>query len=241
MDSTLKSTPISSTYFNWDEVNNFNGYDMPWLGSNSFLPANLMNDHKKEDGWELLFSNLDQSTYTVQRYFGLYNKYLGILRVFYLNTENDHSAQKFCMALMVNGNTKMLNFEQTVNMTFHNSLNILTSFQNPSVIKTSPVIISNSITPTNGYCKSAWYGMEYDLMYEDISNTDDVYLRFFPFAINIEELTFTTNTSGSIDGSITGTISVVPSGNSSTFGGVDLDLSNSATRVDNTNNNISGA
>ena len=57
----------------------------PWAtaGSISSIPSAIAYDVKKADGWEMAFSLLNTRPYESANYFGLYNRNLGILRVFF--------------------------------------------------------------------------------------------------------------------------------------------------------------
>lgn len=56
---------------------------LPWAGtSSSTLPQGVI-PVKKEDGWEMAFSAFHSCN---TPYFGVYNKYMGILRIFYFNS-----------------------------------------------------------------------------------------------------------------------------------------------------------
>lgn len=238
----LKSSAIQSTYFDWETVNDYNGLPMPWLGSGSFIPDSWRHDHKREDGWELLYNNLDCPTYSTSKSFALYNKYYGVVRIFYINTGNDYSGQQYALAVKVHGNTRILNLEQGENISIENNCNILSNFNDATVFKTQPLIMGN-IPASGGFTKGAWYGTEIDLMYQDVSNLNDIYFQLLPYAVKLDSLVLISNTTGTINGSITGTISASPSGtNISTFGGVALDLSKSSSNVSTiNNNNVTGA
>ncbi|MBQ4014245.1 MAG: hypothetical protein II610_03185 [Treponema sp.] len=57
----------------------------PWNrnASLTLMSEALCKDRRKRDGWEMAFSLMNQEGYPDTNYFGLYNKYLGTLRVYY--------------------------------------------------------------------------------------------------------------------------------------------------------------
>lgn len=62
----------------------------PWIGQGSIASTfgiEIVNDRKKIDGWELLYNsfNIEESS-LVNPYFILYNKYRGIMRIFFYTT-----------------------------------------------------------------------------------------------------------------------------------------------------------
>lgn len=56
----------------------------PWADATfTTIPEEIISDVKKEDGWEMAFCMLNTPMLANANYFGLYNRFLGILRVFY--------------------------------------------------------------------------------------------------------------------------------------------------------------
>lgn len=61
----------------------------PWATETiTTLPESIRYDVKKKDGWEMAFSFLNRESFDDCNYFALYNRYLGILRVFYYVTNS---------------------------------------------------------------------------------------------------------------------------------------------------------
>lgn len=212
-----KGTPISSTYFNWEDVNQFNGHALPWVASaSSFIPEAWKHEHKKEDGWELIYNTLDRSEQGVGKYIALYNKYLGILRFFYKNTTTNSGGQKYCLAASIKGSTILLNNERS-------SFN-LTPISNPTLIKTQPFIM-DGVNASFGYAPGAWYGTEFKFEYENISGREDVYLVLLPYKALVSNVKLQSETTGSITGTITTNASAGSGGSLINLGGLDLDFS----------------
>ncbi len=68
------------------EKNKLYPESVPWYtGSPGELPSSIRNDVKKEDGWTMAFCMMGVPKMPRINYFGLYNKYTGILRIFYFN------------------------------------------------------------------------------------------------------------------------------------------------------------
>ncbi len=56
---------------------------LPWAGvAKNDIPDDVVDDHIKNDGWEMAFCCLNDPRAPQTRYFGLYNRYRGILRIF---------------------------------------------------------------------------------------------------------------------------------------------------------------
>lgn len=63
---------------------------MPWMGQGALdlnYGLEIINDYKRSDGWELVYNTFSEnSPPLVNPYFILYNKYRGILRLYYYTT-----------------------------------------------------------------------------------------------------------------------------------------------------------
>ncbi len=76
----------------------------PWNSrvSATLLPDTVRYDVKKEDGWDVAFDFLNQDDLKDMNYFGLYNKYTGVLRIFYYyNREVSQSATDFAFEVVL--------------------------------------------------------------------------------------------------------------------------------------------
>lgn len=65
----------------------------PWIGQGSLVGTydlEILNDRKKSEGWCLLYNSFstDPKVYQQNPYFILYNKYRGIMRIFYYATDS---------------------------------------------------------------------------------------------------------------------------------------------------------
>lgn len=86
----------------------------PWNKDcgNTIIPSSIRDNVKKENGWEMAFCALNDQKMKNGNYFGLYNKYLGILRIFYhvddaIGTGSEYS---FEVNMMNKGNAKQYPF-----------------------------------------------------------------------------------------------------------------------------------
>lgn len=57
------------------------GIPSTWLDENASDPIYANRYYSRENGWELIYSNITESTPT--KYFALYHKYTGLLRFFF--------------------------------------------------------------------------------------------------------------------------------------------------------------
>ena len=227
LSSDLKSAPVNSHYFNWWEVNEYNNIGMPWLnGYSTFLPEYMRHDHYPEEGWELLFQNLDvnSSNSLYNKLLVLYNKYSGLLRIFYNNLSYTSSsqAQKFSIAIGLSNSSSMLNIERINSIPTFDDNNILTKYSTNSVFKTQSMTLNN-ISASQGFTSNSWYSAEFELLYEEVQDQTNLNLIICPYISEISNVDLSSITQGTISGDIEGTISSIPSsGSNSLIGSIPI-------------------
>lgn len=195
----LKSSPVVSSYFDWENVNDYCGYSMPWItGNDNFLLSEWKHSHPKSEGWELLYNTLDIDILGVPTFFALYNKYLGIVRFFFRKDEG-LGGQKYSMAIAAKGTTSIFNFETKTFQPFEEKLT------DPSFIKTQKLTLTD-IPNSNGYMPGAWYCTQFEIAYEDLTGKSDLnyYLTFLPYKSIIQDVDLSGTLTGDIEGAITG-------------------------------------
>ena len=78
--------------------------EAPWNkeAASTLMPESIRMDVKKEDGWEVAFNLMNKDGHPDMNYFGLYNKYTGVLRFFYyFNKEVSQSATDFAFEVIL--------------------------------------------------------------------------------------------------------------------------------------------
>ena len=104
----------------------------PWNteAAQTLIPDNIRFDVKSADGWEVAFNLMNKEGYPDINYFGLYNKYSGVLRIFYYyNKEVASSATDFAFDVI-------LGTDGAKNPAYYNTLNYgipMEAEVNPSV------------------------------------------------------------------------------------------------------------
>ncbi len=91
--------------------------DAPWNedASSTLMSEDICMDVKKKDGWEVAFSLLNQHGHADKNYFGLYNKYTGVLRIFYYCNKNvTGSGSDFAFEVMLGGDKSVPAFYNTL-------------------------------------------------------------------------------------------------------------------------------
>lgn len=148
----------------------FSTVNTPWSPNAMIttLPQEICDDVKKKDGWEMAFSTLGTTSLEGANYFGLYNKYTGILRIFYYVSNVWNSGSEYCLEL------EMGNKSANVKYPFYNALNyaIPTSFGklNPShdllglsnVQSTFKTFITPHSTSTSTALSIGWTAFDVD-------------------------------------------------------------------------------
>jgi hypothetical protein len=217
-----KGFVVYSTTFDWENQNYIFRSDgstltlLPWYGNN-LLPQRMKHNHPKSEGWEMLYNTMDlEGIGAAPTFFALYNKYSGVMHLYYIALSYMESAEGFYTALGLTGNTSLMNFENKQNY----GLNMKNYC--PTIVKgtegtISPFYSSTQLhIPDGSFVWNTWYGTEVEFAYEDVSSFSDLtfYLQYLPFRGQYQTLTLT----GNLTGSIKGTIQARSSGNSNLIG-----------------------
>ena len=226
---TVQSTPQVLTRagydegaFQWDNVDYFNyrlesdeiktNLSVPWkpgIASAMGIPQDWVDfnyldsdpykrKYSEANGWKLVYSNLYEKSDHI-KYFALYNKYTGIMRLFTytFGTNNTANGRAVQLGIYLSGNSSVLNFCEEFPTGMSERKNGAAFYYIPkSCIFTSSMATS--------FSQNQWYGMEVELAY-DSSVTDS---NLFSFALQSQNITNIT-LGGSIAGSITGTVTTV--------------------------------
>lgn len=226
--ASMRGPVVYSTSFDWENINRITTasgqiVDMPWYGAN-FLPDRMKHSHPKSDGWEMVYNTLDiNQSVTTPAFFALYNKYLGIMHLFYVDLWGLESSEAFYGAFCIKGNSSLFNFDG-VNKTLEEKVNY------PTLVKGSEGSISNGTTykyiPYQSFVTRNWYGTEIEFSYEDVSSFSDqnFYLQYIPYRGKSSNITLT----GDLEGTIDGTIEGRSSGNTNLIGSIGSIFSNSS-------------
>lgn len=134
----------------------------PWVGQGSLASVyglDVINDRKKENGWELLYSTFttDSSQRLQNPYFILYNKYRGVLRFFiYITTEfvATSSYLQDGISVVSNRQTSLLNFLGS------DIIDATKYVKNYDQIQPAP---SDGSFPL---ATNKWYMMQYEIAYD---------------------------------------------------------------------------
>lgn len=181
------------------------GIPSHWIDQSPRNPDPKKRTYSRENGWNMVFHNLSDPTQS-NKYFGLYNKYSGLLRVFFYSMAAPGGAgtTNTWAEIGVSGSTSMLNF---ANM-YASAMN--DRKQNPKVSDATACTFSGSTISPTGYQSRQWYGVEVEIAY-DASATSSNLLSAGLSAKYLTNMTM----SGSLTGNIKGNIQTIYSNSAS--------------------------
>lgn len=215
--TTVRGLTGGPTYpLDWENISQMptpTGVDpipTPWQSglSGAKINPDILFDYAKSDGWELVYNTFNTTTPPPSNYyyFILYNKYRGVLRLyFYFAPGQNYPSDNLVPQLIVKGpaapNSPILNFAGTDMVNFGTN--------NPAATDLLPYQVSS--TPS-------WYASEFELAYDpNITTPTDSYQNLqMEWQINpnsIAQISLNGNERGSLDGTIT-----VPSSKTNFFG-----------------------
>jgi len=198
---------VPTLWFNWENIDWMptspsQRIPNPWNGAGSltsFYGLDVINDRKAADGWELLYSSFDPnaSGSLNNPYFVLYNKYRGLLRMFFYTTTQFVGSSTYIqdgISVISSGyQSTMLNFlgkdiiDPTINQSSYSQMQ-------PAPIDATPPLATNK-----------WYMVQYELAYDpNISNIsyNQIQLKWQMNYHNITEVKLGGEMVGKLNGAI---------------------------------------
>lgn len=185
--------------------------DAPWNteAASTLMSDNVRMDVKKEDGWEVAFNFMNKDGRPDFNYFGLYNKYTGVLRIFYYyNKEVATTATDFSFEVL-------LDSDKTNSQFYYSSLNYgipMNADVNPNVNLLDAGNISKTfhflVTPYSCVGRKTmiqgWYAFDIDMSaYTGKSfHTDGTSIKIACRTNNKTDVTLGTDFKGKIGGDI---------------------------------------
>ncbi|MDQ1086339.1 hypothetical protein [Siphonobacter sp. SORGH_AS_1065] len=187
-----------------DDIGTTRAVRTPWSsGGSSVFSFYEATDRLQQDGWVLLYSTLDPNQFIDNKlFFILYNKWRGIVRVFFYNKDNPPSYSNYVLGKLRFGSDGVLN---------SGLLNFSEQFASAKDIKSDrPFTIISNINPSSintGALNNSWYSFDYEIAYDPTItsvNEMSVGMDLEARAIGQQKISLT----GSLDGSIDGTIEI---------------------------------
>lgn len=203
----MDSRAVVPSYFNWETIDfmptpsNQSRIDPPWHGQGALsymYGEDVLQDIKASDGWELLYSKFDaNATAPIENpYFILYNKYRGIMRVYFYLTSQGIVTSSYLeneLSIISNKRSTLLNFlgKEFVDAT-----------ETPQSYVQAQLKTNNGTPPL---ASNRWYMMQYELAYDpNISQYSYTDIKLC-WNLNYHDIT-KVNIGGTLTGDISGTL-----------------------------------
>ena len=190
---------------------------LPWItGSENNIPYDITKQYKKEHGWEMAFCSLSNTATENIRYFALYNKFSGTLRVFHFMLDPTEYGQeinyKVWMGRQLSGNNApyyhSLEFGVPTNHKFADG----TLSPNANFIGQGADQSQSFLTWVTPYLRvtemltPGWYCFDLDMTGYIPQGTqwrefdDDLKMSIVPVTRNVENITLRGSLAGDING-----------------------------------------
>jgi len=203
--ATRSISPVTSLYFDWEDVRNvfLLGYDnvtLPWYsGAASPTIMDVAQDYKKYQGWEMLYNFCtDPNTYERGKYYLIfYNKFTGIMRVFYYSIyDPTNSNSSFC------------------NLSFDNSNKLLSNAEKQSLANNQSIIQNLYVTPlVNDKIKAlkrGWNCYEYRLSYDPDIEKQNAHFNISYYDAALSKITLSSDVNLRSEGTIVNLVTSNP-------------------------------
>ncbi|GIV36348.1 MAG: hypothetical protein KatS3mg032_0727 [Cyclobacteriaceae bacterium] len=164
----------------------------PWAsGAIREISPDVIHDYRKSDGWVLLYNTFSTERLPDQLYFVLYNKYRGLIRMYYYipNTRNfinsDNIAHTLYNEKPYAVNSPILNFTTNDPINFGQNLTFTSIIENAQV------------------APGTWYLFEHELAYDKNIKNQSYLSSFFTWKIksfNIIDLQLSGTQTGTLSG-----------------------------------------
>jgi hypothetical protein len=191
---------IPNNYFDWETVSPMPqppGYPIiysPFIGSGTIdgYDDDIVDDHKKSDGWEMEYSTFSYNDYDRNPFFILYNRYRGLLRVYLYISDigavpSDYI--QFGIQEKDSKNYKYLNLD------------------NQEIIDPNSYVSRVDKMQTSTLRGNAWYMLQYEIGY-DTRPTRSVYYPptfwIYVNAVNVTDIKINGELSGTLKGTLGG-------------------------------------
>lgn len=146
----------------WNDGSSGNyGIPSDWIDHDRKNPDPKKRIYSRQNGWEMVCHNLSDPA-EFAKYFGLYNKHTGVLRLFFyeISSAASEGTSNAWTALRVSGSTGLLNFSGSYPLAMNDRMT------NPMVFASTECNIKQNSMPRSGYKANNWYGLEVELAYD---------------------------------------------------------------------------
>lgn len=223
--NTATTTGVPTFPLDWENIDYMptpagsNLILVPWAsGASRQISIEMANDYKKVDGWELVYNTFSSNNSLDRLYFVLYNKFRGIIRMYYYLpntiglTPSSNIAHKLGIEGTYGTSSPTMNFEAQEVIDYGSNSTFASTLEQWQV------------------APATWYAFEYELAYDPNLASQNVGDLNFIWPISTNLIT-QVNLNGNIDGKLNGSISTP---------GVDLSVVSNITTNNNSSINIKG-
>uniref|UniRef100_F4CD57 Uncharacterized protein n=1 Tax=Sphingobacterium sp. (strain 21) TaxID=743722 RepID=F4CD57_SPHS2 len=221
MNASISAVPIPTYPLDWENIaymptpTGSPSILVPWAsGSNKQIAPEVVNDYARVDGWELVYNTFSTSILSNELYFILYNKYRGILKMFYYVPTNANfiTSTNIVHKLGIEG-------------TYANSASSpIMKFAASPIVDYDGKMNQASVLEPWQVARATWYAFEYELAYDaNMANQSMATCNFlWPVTSNdVTKVTINGQISGTVNGSMSAPgvdLTVSPNFNSSSTG-----------------------
>lgn len=202
----LNSDEIQILSLPWEAGNAQNsGIPTSWYDYNLRDTNPINRYYSQANGWRLVYSNLLDKTQS-NKYFALYNRYTGIMRMFFYAIESysGNGTTSTFVGFHVKGSSSLLNFAFNPPLAMDKVQTDASTFFSP-LWSVSNGNASNQV----GYHSNCWYGIEVECAYESKAQTANTIVSNI-WGTNLALTTTTGTSSGNVEGSVQTTYSNNP-------------------------------
>ncbi|WP_413514114.1 hypothetical protein [Myroides odoratus] len=167
---------------------------LPWIsGANTAIPNYITDDYQRDKGWELIYNLTENVNDLGNNYLIFYNKFTGILRVFYYLNETVTLGNNGYWGLKVTGNNALLNNSNYFAYPINHKIN------NPLYVSSN--IVNESLLGNNKLITRGWNVFETEFTYTDES-IENVKMSISSYNENISNVMLEGNVDLNSEGTI---------------------------------------
>lgn len=190
-------------------TNNIKTTATPWSkeASISVLPDEICNDVKKKDGWEMVFSSLGNPNVKDANYFALYNKNLGIMRVFCFIAEATGNGSETSFGVKFGSSNFKLPFYHTLafgipvsHKDVDTKIDIASTSPDSFYAYYTPYTLTGQRVLTRGWCAFDVDMSAYNTNPSDFLDNETEHITLYCSTVNLADVKL----SGTLDASIKG-------------------------------------
>lgn len=219
-NARILTTPIPTYPLSWHTISYMPHPSLviraPWqAGVSARISNDILHDYNPADGWELVYNTFSSSTASSTLFFALYNKYRGLLRVYYYSKDDVSSIFTDYLRARLELEGSMISSSPVLN------------FASASAVDIASNNMSGVVMIPFQAMSNTWFAFEFELAYD--SNISSRTFSQLAARLDIHAISITqVNLDGTMSGSLTGNVA-----SSSTSLGINPNFSGNTTNYNN--------